>query len=208
VNTRQWESYFGTMGWSGGTFGAGVYTDGGTADTQSASPTDQIQYLLEGRMRADALLAAVFGGNGSSIERMGVRPEVDLRSLPRLYIYSGAVDGSLITLSDERTVSVFVEVVFAISSVTSPSPGGATLASLMDYIAKFLTASQELSVLASSTPGASAVPLCQVVTVKPFQTLLIEEKGGARAFSQIVQADFQTLIDYRTGRFVNLPPIS
>jgi len=212
VSSRQWEAFFGTMGWSGpsattgtaGPFGVGCYSDGHSNDTRAASPLDQLQYLVEGKLRADELFTSYCAAN--KINRHGVRPLLDVTNLPRTYVYGGAVDGELITLANNIRCDVFVEVVFAVTSVLPASPGGASLASLMDYVAWLLIQDQTMSVMTTAGPQW----LTETVSAKPFATSEIEEKAhdgssALVAFSQTVQFTFTALTDYRTGRFSNLP---
>lgn len=53
MSSRQWESFFGCMGWSGGTFGVGAYTDGYSAG-----------YLINGNHAIGATTIALKDGTG------------------------------------------------------------------------------------------------------------------------------------------------
>jgi len=270
VSSRQWESHFGIMGWSGGTFGDGFYTDGassgysistpgghasgattigisggsgallpgsaiyfdgdelpytvthsvgGSSATSltitpglratmptftaigaklAVGPSDQMAYLLAGHLAADEPFSLAVNGQ---IDRMGVEPDEDWRSLPRAYVYPAGVSQDAVALSEDNTCNVVVTLVFALTNLKPSSEGGASIASILTQIKRIAARNHQMVVQTEDGDRN----LADRMTVQDYQTAtLLDEKERPMAFAQSILFRYLVLCDEVEQRIFSL----
>lgn len=199
MSARQWEDYFGALGYP--TSGPGYYTDGYVAGATPADPpakypcaaSDQVAYLLHRLLAADDLLVSIFGVAG--IGRYGMRPLSDQLHLPRLYVYPGSVQQEGVSEIAFKLCDVVAELVFGTSGVRPTSERGATIASALAHLERIAAQNDQLT--ATVADGDQRV-IADSMTIQSYQTAVdLDEKDRPFAFSQSIQFQCRVQVERR-----------
>lgn len=205
MSSRQFESFFGSMSWSGGGWRRGNFSDGYSASPlrYPCGPADVLTYLVDGDLRSnDGPHKALVG---AEIHRFGFRPQVYKGNLPALWIYSGTVSqdekpGGL----DEHSIDIFIELVFGMTAIAPAASGAATIASALHYIEWFMKQREEM-VVQVDHPTEPSQKLAVLGLVQPHQTGGLLDDGGRQwAYSQGLHIRYLVETDRATGRIYNL----
>ena len=192
----RWAEQFDAATYSGASYGEGNIDDG------ELSPEDIILHEIRWRLAADTKLAAIFGSAG--IEVVDFRTPVDIRDLPRLQLYGGDTGETKFPYqAQDYAIRVELAARWDPGTLGPVAPGFGTVWSMWHRVKRVLKANQMLVTnqapdiqLAKRSEQAGAISA-------PF----VEDIGGDGSrpvCAQILPWNFIVLVDYLTGRLINI----
>lgn len=196
-----WDKPFTPATWSGSEWFEGNFADG------DLSPEDILMHQLCEFLKNDSRISGIFG---ERIEVMDTRPVgdfVDMRYLPRLYLYSGVTDTEhRLTAVDMRVCRIYVGLAFSLSSLVPVTAGKASTASVLHWLIHAIESAHTDGVTKKWNHvdvAGSPVRIEEDYSIQPFDTIrVLDETGREFAQMQELQIDINVPV-YRGDKADN-----